>query len=82
MIKSICRLKSKAVVEPSGDNYKLTVNFKCPRDVFPNVDIAPASVTVLGVNKWHEHTIFRLNDVSHLNQGQGFGVFGFKYEKK
>ena len=42
VIKSICRLKSKAVVEPSGDNYKLTVNFKCPRDVFPNVDIAPA----------------------------------------
>ena len=42
VIKSICRLKSKAVVEPSGENYKLTVNFKCPRDVFPNVDIAPA----------------------------------------
>lgn len=46
-----------------------------------SVDIQPASVTVLGVNKWHEHTIFRLNDVSHLNAGAGFGVFGFKYEK-
>ena len=47
-----------------------------------SVDIAPASITVLGINKWHEHTIFRLNDVSHLNQGRGFGIFGFKYEKK
>ncbi|MDY4920564.1 MAG: histidine phosphatase family protein [Phascolarctobacterium sp.] len=47
-----------------------------------SVDIAPASVTVLGINKWHEHTIFRLNDVSHLHQGKGFGIFNFKYEKK
>ena len=47
-----------------------------------SVDISPASVTILGVNKWHEHTIFSLNDVSHLNQGQGFGIFGFKYAKK
>lgn len=42
VIKNICRLKSKAVVEPSGDSYKVTVYFICPRDVFPNVDIAPA----------------------------------------
>ncbi|MBR4368769.1 MAG: phospholipase D family protein [Prevotella sp.] len=42
VIKSICRLKSKAVIELSGDNYKVIVNFICPRDVFPNVDIAPA----------------------------------------
>lgn len=47
-----------------------------------SVDIQPASVTVLGVNKWHEHTIFRLNDVSHLNAGTGFGIFAFKYEKQ
>ncbi len=47
-----------------------------------SVDVQPASLTVLGVNKWHEHAIFRLNDVSHLTQGQGFGVFGFKYENK
>lgn len=46
-----------------------------------SVDIQPASVTVLGVNKWHEHTIFRLNDISHLTQNSGFGVFDFKYEK-
>lgn len=47
-----------------------------------SVDIAPASVTVLGQNKWNEHCIFRLNDISHLNQDTGFGVFGFKYKKK
>lgn len=46
-----------------------------------SVDVQPASVTVLGVNKWHEHTIFRLNDISHLTQDSGFGVFDFKYEK-
>lgn len=46
-----------------------------------SVDVQPASLTVLGVNKWHEHTIFRLNDISHLTQGRGFGVFDFKYEK-
>lgn len=45
-----------------------------------SVDIAPASITVLGINKWHEHTIFRLNDVSHLHNA-GFGVLNFKYEK-
>ena len=47
-----------------------------------SVDIAPASVTILGHNKWNEHCIFRLNDVSHLNQDAGFGVFAFKYKKK
>ncbi len=47
-----------------------------------SVDIAPASITVLGINKWHEHTIFRLNDISHLSHAEGFGVFNFKYEKR
>lgn len=46
-----------------------------------SVDVQPASVTVLGINKWHEHAIFRLNDVSHLSKNGGFGVFDFKYEK-
>jgi probable phosphoglycerate mutase len=47
-----------------------------------SVDIQPASISVLGINKWHEHTIFRLNDISHLTNGKGFGVFDFKYEKR
>lgn len=47
-----------------------------------SVDVQPASVTVLGINKWHEHAIFRLNDVSHLSDGEGFGIFSFKYENR
>lgn len=46
-----------------------------------SVDIAPASLTVLGINKWQEHAIFRLNDISHLNQEQGFGIFNLKFAK-
>ncbi len=46
-----------------------------------SVDISPASITVLGVNKWHEHCIFRLNDVRHLHHDRGFGIFDFKYAK-
>lgn len=42
-------------------------------------DILPASVTVLGVNKWQEHAIFLLNETSHLRKDSGFGVFQFKY---
>ncbi len=47
-----------------------------------SVDVLPASVSVLGRNKWHEHAIFRLNDTSHLNEGKGYGIFDFKYEKR
>lgn len=47
-----------------------------------SVDIQPASVSVLGINKWHEHAIFRLNDISHLTADKGFGIFDFKYEKR
>ena len=46
-----------------------------------SVDISPASVTVLGVNKWREHCIYRLNDISHLKKNKGFGIFDFKYAK-
>ena len=42
VIKTICRLRAKAIVEPSGDDYKVSVKFTCPRNGFPNVDIAPA----------------------------------------
>ncbi len=47
-----------------------------------SVDISPASITILGINKWHEHTIFRLNDVGHLQTATGLAFFDFKYEKK
>lgn len=42
VIKNICRIGAKAVVEPSGDSYMVNIKFECPRDGFPNVDIAPA----------------------------------------
>ncbi|MGL5207516.1 MAG: histidine phosphatase family protein [Acidaminococcaceae bacterium] len=42
-------------------------------------DILPASVTVLGINKWQEHAIFLLNEISHLRGNDGFGLFQFKY---
>ena len=42
VIKSICRIRAKAIVEPSGDNYKAIVKFAYSHDEFPNVDIAPA----------------------------------------
>lgn len=47
-----------------------------------SVDILPASLTVLGVNKWLEHSIFLLNDTSHLHKGEGYGIFTYKYYKK
>ena len=46
-----------------------------------SVDILPSSVTVLGINKWREHAIFRLNDTSHLHSREGYGIFEFKYGK-
>lgn len=42
VIMCICRIRANAVVEPSGDCYKVIVKFACPRNGFPNVDIAPA----------------------------------------
>ena len=41
-IKKICRLRAKAVAIPDGDKYTVTVSFSCPRDGFPNAEIAPA----------------------------------------
>ncbi len=43
-----------------------------------SVDVLPSSVSILGINKWKEHAIFRLNDVSHLYSRDGYGVFNFK----
>ena len=31
-----------------------------------SVDAQPSSITILEVNSWHEHSVVRLNDVSHL----------------
>ena len=42
MIKMICRLRAKAVVEQTGDSYKITITIACPREGFPDAEIAPA----------------------------------------
>lgn len=46
-----------------------------------SVDIRPASVSVIGVNRWREHTVFLLNDLSHIASVKGFGISSFKYGK-
>ena len=43
-----------------------------------SVDILPSSLSVLAINKWKEHAIFRLNDLSHLQAGEGYGIHKFK----
>lgn len=61
--------------------YWLGMNMKQVVDFNFSVDVLPASLSVLGINKWREHAIFRLNDTSHLQNNRGFGVFNFKYGK-
>jgi probable phosphoglycerate mutase len=43
-----------------------------------SVDILPSSLSVLGINKWKEHAVFRLNDLSHLQVEEGYGIHKFK----
>lgn len=42
-----------------------------------SVDVLPASLSVLGVNKWNEHAIFLLNTVVYPEQQKGFGLGKF-----
>lgn len=44
VIKSICRLRAKAVAVPVGDKYNVTVSYPCLRGGFPDAEIAPARV--------------------------------------
>jgi len=51
-------------------------------DVFAkniSFDIRPASVTILGINRWHENTVFSLNDTSYLFGEQDLSVFDYKF---
>lgn len=61
--------------------YWLGLNIEMVNELNFSVDILPSSVTVLGINKWNEHAIFRLNDTSHLHLYDGYGIFDFKYAK-
>lgn len=42
-------------------------------------DIRPASVTVLGMNKWGEHAVFVLNDTSYQWKKGPMGIFNFPF---
>ena len=44
-----------------------------------SVDVLPASVTVLGINKWDEHAIFGLNNKLPLQEEPSYGIFNYKY---
>ncbi len=47
-----------------------------------SVDILPASVSVLGINRWQEHAIFMLNNTLPEIFTGGLGITDFKYRKK
>ncbi|MGP2526708.1 histidine phosphatase family protein [Acidaminococcus sp. LBK-2] len=42
-------------------------------------DIRPASLTILGINKWGEHAVFALNDTSYLWKQGPVGIFRYPY---
>mgnify|MGYP001477274209 FL=1 len=44
-------------------------------------DIRPASLTMIGVNKWDEHAIFLLNDLSYLRSDEQIGLFNFPIKR-
>lgn len=41
-------------------------------------DIRPASVTVLGINRWHERTVFCLNNLDYLTGNDELQIFNYK----
>ena len=41
-----------------------------------SVDVRPGSVTALGINHWHEHALFMLNETSPKTAA--FGINEFK----
>jgi len=44
-----------------------------------SVDVRPGSVTALGINRWHEHALFMLNETSHYEaKSTSFGLRDFK----
>lgn len=42
-------------------------------------DIRPASMTVLGVNKWGERAVFVLNDTGYLQGAQALDLFSYPF---
>jgi len=44
-----------------------------------SVDVKPASISILGVNKWQEHALFLLNDTSYLQKNGSLDIFSYKF---
>ena len=44
-----------------------------------SIDVKPASISILGVNKWQEHAIFLLNDTSYLQRNGSLDIFNYKF---
>ena len=44
-----------------------------------SVDIRPASISILGINKWQEHAIFLLNETACLQNCDSLGIFNYKF---
>lgn len=44
-------------------------------------DIRPASLAMIGINKWDEHAIFLLNDLSYLRSDEKIGLFDFPIKR-
>jgi broad specificity phosphatase PhoE len=44
-----------------------------------SIDIKPASVSILGVNKWQEKALFLLNDTSYLQENGELEIFNYKF---
>ena len=47
-------------------------------------DIRPASLTMLGINKWGEHSIFLLNETAYLydDRERALGLFQYPFQKQ
>ena len=59
---------------------QLSIDEVCTKNI--SFDIRPASVTILGINKWQEHAVFTLNDTSYLTSNQDLNVFKYKIRRR
>jgi probable phosphoglycerate mutase len=44
-----------------------------------SIDVKPASISILGVNKWQERSLFLLNDTSYLQENRSLDIFNYKF---
>ena len=44
-----------------------------------SIDVKPASISILGINKWQERALFLLNDTSYLQRNGSLDIFNYKF---